>query len=165
MNIPFTRDGKADDQYFTKDGYAFLHIDYTPSSSGLNTLSVYRDYDRTYLIGKKERGSSSVVCKVTDADYYFYLRDCAVLGKLFVKYDLSYGSEDRGFPNKDAGGIIHPKNYILERSDYIYSDGSSVTGTIIGISHTLEIPIEWLDFNSLAGTVTCSIIIVYEELY
>ena len=164
MNIPVTRDGKADDQYFTKDGYAFLHIDYTPSNAGLKKMSVYKDYDRTQLIGKVENGTTAT-CKVTDADYYFYLRDCAVLGKLFVKYDLSYGSEDRGFPNKDAGGIIYPKNYILERSHYIYSDGSSVTGTIIGIEHTLEIPIEWLDFNGLGVDMTGQITINYEERY
>ena len=164
MNIPFTRDGKADDQYFTKDGYAFLHINYTPSNAGLKGMSVYRDYDRTQLIGKVNNGTT-VTCKVTDADYYYYLRDCAVLGKLFVKYDASYGSEDRGFPNKDAGGIIHPKNYIFELSDYIYSDGSSVTGTIIGISHTLEIPIEWLDFQGLNVDMTGKITINYEERY
>lgn len=164
MNIPFTRDGKADDHYFTKDGYAFLHIDYTPSNAGLKGMSVYRDYDRTQLIGKVENGTTAN-CRVTDEDYYYYLRDCAVLGKLFVKYDLSYGSEDRGLPNKDAGGIIYPKNYICERSDYIYSDGSSVTGTIIGISHTLEIPIEWLEFNGLGVDMTGKITINYEELY
>ena len=114
---------------------------------------------------KKESGSSVVSCKVTEADYYYYLRDCAVFGKLFVKYDASYGSEDRGYPNKDAGGIIYPKNYIRERSNYIYSDGSSVTGTIIGIEHSLEIPIEWLDFNGLGVTMTSQITIVYDELY
>lgn len=47
MKIPFTRDGKLDDTYDTKDGILYLYGEYKTNSNGITLDYFWTDSSRT----------------------------------------------------------------------------------------------------------------------
>lgn len=73
MNIPFTRNGKLDDTYDTKDGILYLYGRYESSSSGLSLDYFWTDSSRT----KKNDMDNPISNK--DALRYMLLGKCKVI--------------------------------------------------------------------------------------
>ena len=99
MKIPFTRDGKLDDTYDTKDGILYLYGEYTSNTSGLRLVNFWTDSSRT----KKSDINNPISNK--DALRYILLGKCKVIA-------ISSTSENECMYVADITAV-HTNNAIL----------------------------------------------------
>lgn len=85
MNIPFTRNGKLDDTYDTKDSVYTLYTKITTSGANFSTSGIYLDKELT-----KEVSSNN---PITDKEFLNYLYS----GKVIIEAVLMNGAADNSY--------------------------------------------------------------------